>query len=285
MPFRVTGHDLTTGRPSPPYESRAANEAEAHEEADRLGIRIESIQPIASLAARDQANEVGLADWHWPALAWRTRRWALIRLGFEHPRWGKLLKTVALIAAALGRSKLVPILLKFLIGAGLAATGLRGDPEDLATMIALAVLLLPLLALKPFVFWRLCRAHAPDGFDRERRLRVKAGVAHWFDGRRQRVLAAGQVIDVHELDHSVLVRLSHADEFAIPIEVLGTRVQAHHFAERFAAMHVVELHVSRWSAPKPDNGMGAWAIRWFAILLLVVVLILLVTSIGDLLSD
>lgn len=86
MPFRVSGHDLVSGRPCAPYETRAASEAEAHAEAERLGVRIGTLEPIASLAAREQADEVALADGSWPRLQWRTSRWALIRLGLEHPR-------------------------------------------------------------------------------------------------------------------------------------------------------------------------------------------------------
>jgi hypothetical protein len=255
MGYRISGHDLVTGRPCAPYETAADTEEEARAEAARLHIRITAIEPITALAARQRADDVALPDWDWPLLQWRTRRWALVRLGLEHPRWGRVLWATAVASAMLVRSKIVPAMIAVLIGAGLAAAGLRADPEMLFVVMIFATLFLPLMLAKPWIFHRLARTHAPDGFDAERRLRVDKGEIRWFDGRHERTLPAGTVRRVHQLPHSVLVGLRYGGEISIPLEAFANPGWARRFATRLAESAGIEPHLgfrSAWLGQKEE---------------------------------
>lgn len=255
MGYRISGHDLVTGRPCAPYETAANSEDEAHAEAARLRIRITAIEPIEALAARQRADEVALPDWDWPLLQWRTRRWALVRLGLEHPRWGRVLWATAIASAMLARSKIVPAMIAVLIGAGFAAAGLRADPRMLLAVMIFATLLLPLMLAKPWIFHQLARTHAPDGFGTERRLKVSRGEIRWFDGRHERTLPAGAVRRVHQLPHSVLVGLGHGREIAIPLEAFPNAGWARRFATRLAESAGIEPHLgfrSAWLGQKEE---------------------------------
>jgi hypothetical protein len=267
MPFRVSGHDLVSGRPCAPYETHEVNEAEAHAEAERLGVRISGLEPIASLAARDQADALALSDWSWPRLDWRTTRWSLLRLGLEHPRWGKVLATTASVAALIGRIKVVPMLLATLAGAGLAAAGLGSDPETLGGIMLLATPLVPILVAKPLVYRHLRKVHAADGFDRERRLRVSKGSTHWFDGQCERPIA-GEVAEIFDLRHSILLRCRDGGEIAIPVSCFDSPPAARHFAERLAALHEVKLRTSPWSSKQRGDSavQNFFAWIWFALI-------------------
>jgi hypothetical protein len=234
MGFRVSGHDLVSGRPAPPYESRAASEAEAQAEAARLGIRILTLEPIASLGAQDAADEAALAGWNWPSLRWETGRWDLVRLGFEHPRWGKVLAITAMVTAVIARVKLVPVTLAGVITTALVAAGWKADPGLVLLATFASGLFLPLLVVKPWVFRRLRRAHASDGFGRERRLEVRDGEVRWFGGAAERVLEVGEIRQVHELPHSVLIGLRPGHEIVIPKSAFANPAWARRFAERLA---------------------------------------------------
>jgi hypothetical protein len=257
MPFRIHGFDLVSGRPCAPYESGASSEDEAHAEAGRLGIRVESLESIADLDARERAAEVALTAWDWPELHWRSSRWALLRLGFEHPRWSRVLYAAMLVSSLLVRTKVVPAMLAVLLGAGLAAFGLRTDPELLLVGLMVASLFVPFLVAKPWVFAWLRHLHAPDGFDRERRFSVRDGELRWFDGTRETALPAGEIQRVHELSHSILISLRHAREIAIPTAAFANAAWARRFAARLAASAGVPVHLgfrSAWQGEKPEHG-------------------------------
>lgn len=256
MGYRISGHDLTTGRPCAPYETAAATEAQARAEAERLGIRVQSIEAIETLSARRRADDVALMEWDWPVLQWRTRRFALLRLGLEHPRWGRVLQVTALLSFVLVRSKIVPAMLVTLGGAGLAALGMHADPTLLTFVLAIALLVLPVLLVKPWVFRRLARQHADDGFDRPRRLSVDKGEIRWFDGRTQRVLPANSIARVHQLPHSVLIGLREGGEIAVPAHLFDNAGWARRFAQLLARSSAIEPRLgfrSAWLGPDPEQ--------------------------------
>lgn len=149
----------------------------------------------------------------------------------------------------MGGIKVVPLLLAGLFGAALSALRLGSDPKTLVAMMMLATPLVPVLVAKPLVYRHLRRLHAPDGFDRERRLRVSEGSTHWFDGRAEQSIA-GEVAEIFDLRHSILLKRRDGGEIAIPTACFESLEQARRFAERLAALHEVKLRTSPWSAAK-----------------------------------
>ena len=146
-------------------------------------------------------------------------------------------------------------------------------------MMELATALVPILVAKPLVYRHLRRLHAADGFDRERRLRVSEGSTHWFDGQAERPMA-GEVAEIFDLRHSILLKCRDGGEIAIPTSCFDSPQQARHFAERLAALHEITLRTSPWSAAKRSESSLQRALVWLLFALIGATLLILVLVLG-----
>jgi hypothetical protein len=149
MGFRVSAIDLASGKPVADYDTRAATADLAREEAARLGVRILGLSPLHAPVEAVPGSAPALLEWDEKPLGWSVRTWSLMRLGFEHPRWGAWLYRPLMVPLLLLKSK---VLLKWFaasLASMLAMVGFDAPPAAIMLAMVPALLLGPLLLLSP----------------------------------------------------------------------------------------------------------------------------------------
>jgi hypothetical protein len=230
MGFRVSAVELAGRQPVADYETRAATAEMAHAEAQRLGVEIVELLPLDAPDEPPADTAPDLAEWQAKTMVWIVRRWSLVRLGFEHPTWGKWLYRPVVFGALLLKTKVALKLFAAAVVSMLAMIGVSAHPAGITFALALVMVLGPFLLIKPLVFRELQRMHARAGFDRRHRIEVRDdGLLH-FDGVDEYVLDPDRIVSVHELPHFVLIGTRSRREIAIPKAAIHPSVHARRFA-------------------------------------------------------
>jgi hypothetical protein len=290
MRYRITARDIASGQLVAPYDTRAIDERAARDEAARLGVEILS---LTALAARETcvpaAHPPGdaLAEWHESRLAWKVRPGTLVRLGFEHPRWGKWLYRPLLVSALLIRTKVALQFFAAAIVGLLGMIGIQADPGAVALFAALAALALPLLLLKPWIYRQLKRTQARAGLGVPQLVAVSSTGLVVFDGRDERRLPLEQLARVYELPHFVLLQSTSGVELAIPKQAFASAARARRFAQEVAAAAGVEPDLgfrSEWlgrrhSEQSQGRIVGAFLLGFFLLIALLLGMSLLLPKV------
>lgn len=229
MPFRVHGLFLVSGAPVQPYTTRALDAAAAEAEAARLGVRIERLEDWDPSEMQHAASAVPspvppvAPPQEWRAIEWSWTTPRLLRLGFEHPDWARRMYLAYVFSMILmgGRGALIK-LIAFPLAALLALFGIGVDPKALPLLLLPVLLLWPLLLLKPYIYWRLRRQHAPNGMATTQRLywdSVIQALIH-DDGRQRRRFDRQRWHRAFGLRHAVLLQARDGTELVIPNQAL-----------------------------------------------------------------
>lgn len=268
MAFRVSARDRQSGQAVADYDTRAASAAAARDEATRLGVEIVALHPLPP--GHDPMAPPALAEWVHDPLRWLTTHWTLLRLGFEHPEWGRVLYRSLLIPLASIKAKFLLRGLAAALVALLAATGIQADPARVTLLLILVLAFVPLLATKAWVIARLRRQHARAGVGRAQRLRVGEGWLEHHDGAQETRIACASVRSVHELPHFVLLGLDGGAELAIPASAFAGRGQRRRFAQAVAAARGIAAQLdyhSEWLGRRKEQRLSR-GFFWFLVAVL-----------------
>lgn len=287
MGFRITATDRLTGRPVAPYDTRSSSEAEARAEAERLGVEVVALEAIERPGVgTDDVSGPSLADWNEQPLRWRVTPWTLVRLGFEHPRWGRWLYLPMAISASLLRIKVVLKLFAAALVSALAAIGIQADPVTILLLLIPVLLFGPLLAIKPYVFAQLRHHHARAGFDFDQHLRAGDGELHYYDGRRTQAIAIDLIAGIDDLPRFVLLSIRRSQELAIPKSAFYSALRARRFVVALADAAGITPRLdyrSEWVGERKPTGPGHQLFRTFALVLLLIALAFLLVGVARIL--
>jgi hypothetical protein len=268
MGFRVSARDRQSGQAVADYDTRAASPAAARDEAARLGVEILALHPLAP--GHDPLAPPTLTEWTHDPLHWRATHWTLLRLGFEHPEWGRVLYRSLLIPLASIKAKFLLRGLAAALVALLAALGVQADPARVTLLLILVLAFVPLLATKAWVLARLRRQHARAGVGLAQQLRIGESWLDHHDGAHETRIACAGVRTVHELPHFVLLGLDGGAELAIPASAFAARSQRRRFAQAVAATRGIAAQLdyhSEWLGRRKDQRVSP-AFFWFLVVVL-----------------
>lgn len=231
MRFRIQGRDAHSGNPVQPVEVMADCEDSARELARRLGVRVESVEAIESTASESHDGPGELSDWFGRSLQWRVDAPGLLKLGDQHPHWGRRITT-----AVFRPGMLLVNRFGLLVGGSvalLAAIGVYMDAALVAVAWITLLLFLPLFCIKLVAFALLRRAHATGGFPAPRQLQLDQHGLHLRAGETEHHWPFDAVRTAYELPDFLLFFMADGAEIAVPGPVFDSRRQALEFA-RFA---------------------------------------------------
>lgn len=284
MGFRITATDRQTGRPVASYDTRTGSEAEARAEAERLGVEVVALEAIEPPGVgTSDVTGPSLADWNALPLRWRVTPWTLVRLGFEHPRWGRWLYLPLAVSASLIRTKVLPKMLAATLVAAFAAIGIQADPGTVLLLLMPVLLFGPLLAIKPYVFSQLRRHHARAGFDFEQHLRAGDGELHYYDGRLTQVISIDHIAGIDDLPRFVLLSTRRSQELAIPKSAFHSAIRARRFVLALAAAAGIAPRLdyrSEWVGERKPTGPAQQLVRTLALVLLVIAVVFLLVAVS-----
>ncbi len=283
MGFRVTAIDCQTGRPVASYDTRTGSEAEARAEAERLGVEVVALEAIERPGVgTGDISDPSLADWNEQPMRWRVTPWTLVRLGFEHPRWGRWLYLPLAVSAGLIRAKVLLKLLAAALVAALAAIGIKADPGAVLLLLMPVLLFGPVLAIKPYVFSQLRRHHARAGFDFEQHLRAGDDELHYYDGRRTQAIAVDLIAGIDDLPRFVLLSTRRSQELAIPKSAFYSSLHARRFVLALAAAAGITPRLdyrSEWVGERKPTGPAQQLVRTLALVLLAIAVAFLLVAV------